>query len=231
MNEEFIDKDLGKVVIRRNARAKSIIARRKDDHILLTVPLRYKQNQIMTSLELLKPRIQALKVKPKYTFTKDSQFDTLTFTVNINTSALSKFYHQLKNGVLSINCPKESLIESDDTQMKIREIVEHYLRLEAKRILPEKVKLSAKQHNFIFTEVKINKSRTRWGSCSSKKSINLAYWCLLLPEYLLDFIILHELCHTLEMNHGERFWMHLDRVTDNKAQKLTAELKLIKSVW
>ncbi len=79
--------------------------------------------------------------------------------------------------------------------------------------------------------MKINKSRTRWGSCSSKKVINLSYYCLFLPEHLIDFVILHELSHTIKMNHGEGFWKLLDSVSGGKAKELTQELKSFKTEW
>lgn len=110
-------------------------------------------------------------------------------------------------------------------QSTIKGFVEKALRYEANRLFPAKVKLFAERYGFKYTEVKINKSRTRWGSCSSKKTINLSFYCMLLPEHLVDFVILHELCHTVEMNHGERFWQLLDKVSDDKAKELTKALK------
>ena len=73
--------------------------------------------------------------------------------------------------------------------------------------------------------MKINSSRGRWGSCSARKDINLSYYLVLLPFRLIDYVLLHELCHTREMNHSERFWQLLDRFTGGKALALRKELK------
>ena len=60
---------------------------------------------------------------------------------------------------------------------------------------------------------------------SAQGNINLSYYLVLLPKHLIDYVLLHELAHTREMNHGERFWDLLDRMTDGKAQALRAELR------
>ncbi len=99
------------------------------------------------------------------------------------------------------------------------------LRKKAKAYLPEKLHNLSVLHGFSYNSVKITKSRTRWGSCSSKTTINLSLFLMLLPEHLIDYVLLHELCHTVHMNHGPEFWLLLDRVTDNQAHKLRKELK------
>jgi predicted metal-dependent hydrolase len=61
-------------------------------------------------------------------------------------------------------------------------------------------------YGFDYNRISIRNSRSRWGSCSEKKNLNFNYKILFLPEDLLNYIIIHELCHLGEMNHSKRFW-------------------------
>lgn len=62
-----------------------------------------------------------------------------------------------------------------------------------------------------YGRVAIRDQRTRWGSCSSKQNLNFNYRIIFLPSHLADYIIVHELCHLLELNHGPQFWAHVAR--------------------
>jgi predicted metal-dependent hydrolase len=99
------------------------------------------------------------------------------------------------------------------------------LRLLAKASLPEELAQLANKHGFTYKSVQIRKSKTRWGSCSSKKAINLSLYLMLLPKHLREYVLLHELCHTVHMNHSPIFWNLLDYCTNGKAKELRKELK------
>jgi predicted metal-dependent hydrolase len=75
----------------------------------------------------------------------------------------------------------------------------------------------AGEHGFNFNHVTIRQQKTRWGSCSPKNNISLNIKLVLLPEALLDYVLLHELVHTRIHNHSRKFWAELDKyVVDSK---------------
>lgn len=227
------DKDLGEIRLVENKRARRIIVRRKGDHLRLIYPPSVTMSYIEKTITEMKPRLKSLlDRKPEnIVFSPQSDFNTFSFRLQITTSlSASNYYMNLKDGILGISCPADTVFEDESVQAIIRISVEKALRYEANRIFPSKVKFFAEKYGFKYTGVKINKSRTRWGSCSSKKSINLSYYCMLLPEYLIDFVILHELCHTVEMNHGDKFWQLLDNASGGRSKELTSELRSFKTV-
>ena len=98
------------------------------------------------------------------------------------------------------------------------------LRQRALEYLPRRTLLLAEMHGFSFRRVSVRKSRTRWGSCSSINNINLSIYLMLLPSHLIDYVILHELVHTIHKNHSPAFWNLLDEHTGN-AKALAREIR------
>ncbi|MBM4313969.1 MAG: M48 family metallopeptidase [Deltaproteobacteria bacterium] len=92
-----------------------------------------------------------------------------------------------------------------------RAVLQRWLRRRTREELVPWLALLAEQGGFTFGEVLIRGQKTRWASCSSKGTIALSYKLLFLERRSVRYVLLHELCHTVHMNHSPRFWTHLSR--------------------
>lgn len=91
---------------------------------------------------------------------------------------------------------------------------EHYgLNKElARRVIAERVEYYAQMHNFVYNRVSIKNTTTRWGSCSSLRNLNFNYKLAFLDQQLLDYVVVHELCHLRYMNHSKQFWAEVEKI-------------------
>lgn len=99
------------------------------------------------------------------------------------------------------------------------------LRREAKRDLPPRLERLAAATGLRYEKVTIRASRTKWGSCTGQNHLSLSLYLMLLPEHLRDFVLLHELCHTVHHDHSVRFHALLDRLTGGRERELQRELR------
>jgi len=97
------------------------------------------------------------------------------------------------------------------------------LRPLAKKILPLKLQTLAKRYGFQYNKVFIKNNTSNWGSCSTKKNINLNINLLRTPELLQDYVILHELCHLRYMNHGQEFHALLENLCKDNLSQLVSK--------
>ncbi len=85
-------------------------------------------------------------------------------------------------------------------------LLNRLLRKKAEEYIPERTKYIAYKNGFKFARIKIKDTKTRWGSCSSKGTISLNWRLIMAPVEVIDYVIIHELVHTVEMNHSKKFW-------------------------
>jgi len=81
-----------------------------------------------------------------------------------------------------------------------------YYRKRAKEIITEKVRYYESRMDVKVNHITIREQKTRWGSCSTKGNVNFNWKLILMPEEILDYVIVHELAHLKEMNHSAEFW-------------------------
>lgn len=86
--------------------------------------------------------------------------------------------------------------------------------------IPARVEYFAKIIGVTYGRITIRNQKTRWGSCSSKGNLNFNCLLMLAPPEVLDYVVVHELCHRKQMNHSKAFWAEVEKVCpDYKAAK------------
>jgi len=136
----------------------------------------------------------------------------------------------LDNGTVRVTLPRwgskrealeflrssESWIDAQQRTRATRAVVadpeEPALRARARRELPPALLALAEAHGITVTKVSIRNQRSRWGACSASGSITLNWRLILVPDYVREYVMLHELMHCRELNHSRRFWRHVAAV-------------------
>jgi predicted metal-dependent hydrolase len=113
---------------------------------------------------------------------------------------------------------------SDYLQETISNCVIELWRFQAKKVLTYRVFELATEYGFSYNKVFIKNLKSKWGSCSSVNNINLNLFLMNIPDYLTDYVILHELVHTKVKNHSAEFWDMLNKYVPD-AKKVDKELK------
>jgi predicted metal-dependent hydrolase len=101
------------------------------------------------------------------------------------------------------------MTESPKVQERAGKAAIRALKREAERLLPPRLANLATKHNKQYASVTVKQLKRRWGSCDSNKNIALNLFLMELPWDYIDYVLLHELAHTIEMNHGPDFWREL----------------------
>ena len=220
------DNELGRFLIKVNTRARRLTFRTREDAIYVTIPPGTTLKEIKNAIEELRPRLRV--ARKKYTrslIDLNFRIDTEFLKLSLVSGQRERFLSRSELGEMQIICPPGADFTDAELQAWLRKVIEEALRRNAKIILPPRLYMLSQKHNLPYQSVKINSSSGRWGSCSARRTINLSYYLVLLPKHLIDYVLLHELSHTREMNHGERFWALLDELTEGKAQALRKELR------
>lgn len=225
------DEEFGAIEVRSNARIKRYgIKILSKGSVVITMPpygLMGKALEFFEShREWVRTHLKGRKSKVR-TLGYGMTFSTYTFDVELVSYEGDKFLGVMlrQDRKLLIRCPRQEDIMSEKSQSIVKSIVLNAMTIEAKKVLPGWLSRLAEQHGFHYRECRVMKMRTRWGSCSTSGSIHLSSMLMTLPSELIEFVMIHELSHTLEMNHSARFHELVDRCLGGRERELTEKIK------
>jgi len=224
-------KSIGDVLFRKSKRAKRYrITIKEDKTVILTIPdsASFKSGEriIKEKLSWIEKHLSKMNsaATGKIYFDEKTKFTTRKHSLHFKISNEDKISVFISEKKVTVKYPKFLDVKSDEVQHAARFGIIEALRDEAKQFIPPRVVLYAEKFGFDFKDIYIKNLKSRWGSCSKVNNINLSLHLMRIPNRLIDYVILHELAHTVEKNHGKNFWILLNKITDNKARLLDKEL-------
>ncbi|MBW8324078.1 MAG: M48 family metallopeptidase [Prolixibacteraceae bacterium] len=228
MTTKYINiEQVGQVSFTINERSRRIrLSIKSDGEIVVSMPSSVLYRDAIRFVESKTDWIvkQQSRIRAGLTlFAPESCFKTRFHQLAITKGNTDKVYNRVGNGIIQIFIPDRVDHEQPKVQEFIKNTLIDVMRWEAKVYLPKRLNELAVKHGFTYQNVSIKNATTRWGSCSSVNNINLNLHLMRIPEHLIDYVLLHELAHTVVKNHGEKFWLLLEQCYPN-ARKADKEM-------
>jgi hypothetical protein len=126
--------------------------------------------------------------------------------------------------IVRVNYPTTMHVYDPSVQKAAEAACIRALRSQAENLLPQRLRLLARERGLPFTSVSVKRLTGRWGSCTANKDIVLNLYLMQLPWHLIDYVLLHELTHTKVLHHGADFWGEFERHLPT-AKKLRREIR------
>lgn len=212
--------EIGEVLFKKSRRAKKInISVKPFEGIIVSFPyyVSYKvaEEVAVSKINWIKKNINKIKnyESKKVLYDESTGYTTRTHKLELQKKTSGDISVVVKNRKIFVKYPSDLHVHSELVQNSIKFGIERALRIEAKEYLPNRVDALAKEFGFSYTKVYCKNLKSRWGSCSIRNNINLNIHLMRLTDELIDYVILHELCHTVHKNHSKRFWDKLESVS------------------
>lgn len=138
---------------------------------------------------------------------------TVSRSPRISIKEVEKAIYEKRNWIIAkkaeqLNKPKKLLAHYSVKDFKENSV-------QARELVMERLEYFNKFYGHKIGKIYIRNQKSRWGSCSSKGNLNFNYKIVFLPAELADYIIVHELCHIVQMNHGKNFWNLVEKTIPN----------------
>ena len=104
-------------------------------------------------------------------------------------------------------------------QLQAESVFTTWYKKQARKVLIERADFFVRKYGFKVGKVRISSARTRWGSCSSKDTLSFTWRLVMAPLGVIDYVVVHELCHLKEMSHSKTFWAQVENILPDYKQR------------
>lgn len=221
------DTEFGEVVIQQRETVRNVIFRVKNGRLHITAPTTATIASIGELIEKKRATLRRLFQRGSNNYLRPGDIiHTHDFTIVIETHDCDKYIGRMADNTLHIALPRHDNYNVDAIQRCIARLAGPFLKHAAERFLPARLDHWAKILRCNYRSVSISYGVKRLGVCNSRREIKLSYHLMLLPDRLIDYVILHELAHLSEMNHGPKFHEICNRYCGGNEAALQKELRL-----
>lgn len=209
----IVDKEFGEIKIRKNKLARSVkLSVGVDGSLRASIPYYSPEFAVRRlvngSRDEIRKMLTTHNAKNSY---QDGDLIGKTHTLFLRKFSGEEIKISNEGNQILVQIPQELAFENPLVQSEIRKTVSKILRKQAKAYLPRRISFLAEKYGFSFEKLRFSHTDTRWGSCSSSGTISLNIALMNLPHHLIDYVIIHELCHTRQMNHSSKFWQEVEK--------------------
>lgn len=205
--EAIVDPEFGRISYKRVANSRYVRIRLATDGTLkASLPLFAPVKSIQKLVDTSRDQLRSLVGNRQGGTYQDGQLIGHSHTLRLTANRNQGLKHVVKGQIVHISYPADVPPDTPIIQEEIREAVQKALRIESKAYLPRRLAFLAEQGEFMYERVRFAHQSGRWGSCSTSGTISLNIALMNLPFELIDYVLIHELAHTKQMNHSDKFW-------------------------
>ncbi len=237
LDDKYIHPLLGEVTVVRSRRSRriSLSVRPPQGRVRLSYPWGVPLAEALSFLDKKTDWVQ--KAQSRMEQTRQAEQIQMPFATRNHELRLlpdpdaEKITGRVAGEDITVKYPAEKSYLDPEVQEAIKKSIEQAWRKEAQELLPARLSALSAATGLKFKAVNVRNTRSKWGSCSPRNDISLSLHLMRLPDHLIDYILLHELCHTRHHNHGASFHALLDRLTSGRHLEYRKELKSYRTVW
>lgn len=219
------------VEIRQSRRARRMNLRldAEKQKLVVTLPGRLKLYHVERFLKeqtdwvekhWAKMQEQAAK-RPQFSYQEGDTFYYLgeKVVLKVTPSGFKRPRAKVREQEMQVSLHRESTL--NEGRARVKKAIETFYKEKASEIIHDRLQHFNQHYGFHYNQVTFRNQKTRWGSCSSQKNLNFNWRLAMAPIEVIDYVVVHELCHLKEMNHSPRFWARVEEAAPHhtKAKK------------